>query len=265
MNGKILTKLFISAIISAGAAAGLQVAGLSTFIIVLGFRFHICCVIPGLFFISDSVETAFRFAKYSWGRHIGLFFLFLAVSGIPFALLPSGMTTFQKNDNFFELGVSSVIDMPLYFIWNLPQLIMLYYVLKVTTQLKGSFFYVLLFNIIITAPAFIPLEKTMPVWSMVSVGLVIFTATMLVYKSANWIEFTLFLFFVVWSAIVILGTQNEMLVKLFLGKNYGNWDGFIEVKGVPTEIVRTAYLFVMLLLTAMLKRPKKLPKSLKNA
>ena len=265
MNGKILAKLFISAFISAGAAVVLQLAGLSAFIIILGFRFHNCCVVPGLFFISDSIGTTFRSAKYSWRRHIGLLFLFLAVSGIPFALLPTGMTTFQKNDNFFELGVSSVIDLPLYFIWNLPQFIMLYYVLKRTSQLKASFLYILLFAAIIAAPVFIPLASPVPVWSMVCAGLVILITAMLVYKAANWIEFTLFLFFVIWSAILIFGTQNEMLVKLFLGRNYENWDGFIGAKGFSAEILRTAYLFVMFLVTAILPRPKKLSEKLKKA
>jgi hypothetical protein len=265
MNGKILAKLFVSAIISAGAAVGLQIAGLSPFIIILGFRFHICLVIPGLFFLSDSIETVFRSTRYSWGRHVGLFILLLFVAGIPFALLAPGIATFQKNDNFYELGVSSVIDLPLYFIWNLPQLIMLYYVLKKTTQLKASFIYVLLFLIIITAPAFIPLGTPVPIYSIAGALLVIFMAAMLTYKAANWIEFTLFLFFIIWSGVLIFGTQNEILVKLFLGKNYESWDGFIEVKGFLTEIIRTAYLAILFLVVAMIRKPKKSLKNLKNA
>lgn len=265
MNGKILAKLFVSAIISAGAAIGLQFAGLSPFIIILGFRLHICLVVPGLFFLSDAIETVFRSVQYSWGRHIGLFILILIAAGIPFALLAPGIATFQKNDNFFELGVSSVIDMPLYFIWNLPQLIMLYYVLKKTTQLKASFLYIFLFLIIITVPAFIPLGTPVPVYSIAGAVLVIFMASMLTYKAANWIEFTSLLFLVIWSAILIFGTQSEMLVKLFLGKNYENWDGFIEVKGFLTEIIRTAYLAILFLVVAMIRKPKKSLKNLKNA
>ncbi len=264
MNGKILAKLFVSAIISAGAAIGLQFAGLSPFLILLGFRFHICVVIPGLFFLSDAVEIAFRPAQYSWGRHIGLFILLLISAGIPFALLAPGIAVFQKNDNFFELGVSSVIDMPLYFIWNLPQLIMLYYVLKKTTQLKASFIYILLFLIIIATPAFIPLAAPAPVYSIAGVVLVILMAAMLTYKAANWIEFSLLLFFVIWSAILIFGTQSEMLVKIFLGKNYENWDGFIAMKGFSTEIIRTAYLVILFLVVSVIRKSKKLSKNLKN-
>jgi hypothetical protein len=264
MNGKILTRLFLSAIISAAAAVGLQTAGLSPFIIILGFRFHVCLVIPGLFFITDSVEAAFRAARYSWGRQVGLFILFLAIAGIPFAFIPSGMATFQKNDNFYELGVSSVIDLPLYFIWNLPQLIMLYFVLKITTRLKASFVYVLFFMIVITVPAFIPPETPLPIWNIAGVCIVILIAAMLVYKSANWLEFSLLLFLAVWSTILIFGTQSEMLVKLLLGKNYDSWDGFIEVRGFSNEIVRTGYLFIILLATAMIKTPNKVLEKLKK-
>jgi len=264
MNGKVLVKLFLSTIISAGAAVGLQFAGLSPFIIILGFRFHICLVIPGLVFMPDALDTAFRSAHYLWRRHIGLFILLLITAGIPFALLVPGIASFQKNDNFFELGVSSVIDFPLYFIWNLPQFIMLYYVLKKVTQLKASFVYVLLFLLIISAPAFIPSTTAVQVYSIAAAVLVIVMAAMLIYKSANWLEFSLLLFFVIWSAILIYGTQSEMLVKLFLGKNYEYWDGFIEVKGVQAEMLRAAYLVLPFFVVLLIRKTKKLPENLKK-
>jgi len=265
MNSKIIIKLFASAIVASGAAVGLQLLGLSPFVIILGFRFHVCLVISGLFFIMNAPEILFHSVRYAWGRLFGLLCLLLIVSGIPFVLIPAGIASFHKGENFFELGVSSIFDFPIYFIWNLPQFLMLYCVLKQTVKLKASLFYIVLFIVILAVPLFIPFSTPLPVWSFAQAGLLLVIISLLVNKSLNWIEFTINLFFILWSTVLLFGTENEMLVKIFLGKNYNSWEGFIVSKAYSIEVLRTTYLAVVLVISALLRKRRNIDTTAKNA
>ena len=257
MKNKTLLKLLLSAIITAGLIYVSRLFAVSPFIIIIGFRFHVCFVVSGLFFINTAIENVFRVETVKWGRLTGLIFMYLVFSAAPFALIPAKLATFHQGDNFYELGVSSVFDFPIYFLWNLPQFIMFYFSLKAIQALKPSAFFIPVFLLIITSTHFAPPVTPFPVWTIGQVLGLILIILLLIYKSANWLEFCVLLFFIIWSTLLIFGTENEMLVKLFLGKNYTAWDGFISSKIFSVEMLRSAYLGMLLVITAFVRRPKK--------
>ena len=257
MKNKILIKLFLSAIITAVFIFVTRLFAMSPFIIILGFRFHVCFVIPGLFFMNTAIENVFRVETIKWGRLTGLICVYVLFSASTFALIPAKLATFHQGDNFYELGVSSVFDFPIYFLWNLPQFIMLYYTLKTINTLKLPFLFLSLFLLIIAASQFFPPVTPFPFWTLGEVSGIIIIVLVLVYKSANWLEFSFLLFFICWSVILLFGTENEMMVKLFLGKNYTTWDGFFRSKMLTVEILRSAYLGMMLIVALCIRKLKK--------
>lgn len=208
----------------------------------LGFRFNIFLflnIVIMVFYFNkiekDVFWSYFRFQNFS--LYFNYFFLMILIYGIICGILFSfGLVSIQKNKYFYEFGISSLFDFPIYFIWNLPFLLSIEIVWRLFPQSKSvlinvftSFLFVLNFFL----PIFIMKNDG---FSLQNFSLIIFPFSLalynsfiLDYKKNLWLN-SLNLFFSVWLLIILFGSKDNFLINTFFGRNYEEWEGFFKIK-----------------------------------
>jgi hypothetical protein len=163
----------------------------------------------------------------------GLFFLFDIKQGDP--------------DYFYELGLSSVADYPIYFIWNVPQIFLLIIFLIISsTGRKFKLLYLSIVVVLLFLYEFIPFQErdiNFSEFNFIDAGSLVLIAVSLSilivsFQNIYWIAILIFTFF--WINILAFGSSTEKLVNIFLASNYNSWDGLLIL---PKEI--SPYIFLI--------------------
>lgn len=162
----------------------------------------------------------------------------------------------QLNDPeyFYELGLSSIIDFPLYFVWNLPQLIILFLTLNfIALEKFGTLKSLFLIVFIYPFPFFE--SETIRLITYSILLLIIFISHL---RFKNVLHFTLILFSTIWLSVLLFGTTNETVVNIFLAKNFIEWEGFFLLsKNLKEfEVIFALAIYLILISVSFILRPK---------
>lgn len=208
--------------------------GLERHIILLGFRFHISLLVPCVMLFRKNAfeKVKSSLSSFKAGKAWGVFFIAI----LPALLLTGGLflingAELTDPDYFYELGLSSIFDYPVYLIWNLPQILIAGLFLNLLTYGK-SYRFPLIMLILVSLFAF----ELMPE------GKEGFNVSLLLDFAASAVLFSVFFsrvnnvyylavyaFTVLWSHVLLFGSKTEALVNMLLAKNYNTWEGFFLV------------------------------------
>lgn len=267
--------VFLSAGLLFINAAGffLRYSELDTYFILIGFRFHFSIVISLLIILNyfDLKSVKARFIHPVKQKFIPVVIAAL----FPLLFIPLDIfilkefNTFQK-EYFYELGLSSIFDFPIYLIWNIPQLFLFYIFIDTVIPsekyrlIKTSFIILLLFIY-----ELIPLNgqidfNQIDYSSISSFFLLVILTGLISTRIKNIYIFSLIIFLILWGTVLSFGSSSETLVNILLASQYESWDGFIRInkKFEFTEYLQPAYLFFLLIFCFFyLKKNKNRPAS----
>jgi len=227
-------RLISAVLITAAAGILLKFFGLNTYIILIGFRFHIGCVIPFLFIAGTSLLPYIKkaFVDPPFKRH----FIFLLMIFLPLIIVMGGMYLMKivelgDPEYFYEFGLSSIIDYPLYLVWNSIQLIMLYFFLvSIAETIKEPFIAVFLSLIFLFGYEFFPLEKeSLQFIDMGIFVLISIIVSLLIIKYRNVYWFPVILFSLLWSSVLLFGSSSKGIINNLFASQYSNWEGLFDV------------------------------------
>lgn len=242
-----------------GLNIALRFFDLPNYFFFIGFRFYGIILLAGIFLYFYSGKEIWKQSLLSLSfkkfyRHI--FFILL-----PPAIVIGGLFLLNKielgdPDFFYELGLSSIVDFPIYFIWNLPQFLILYTLLQsveTSFRLKVIPNFILLFFFF--SAEFVSSPKiSFNIFSIISFALILLTLTLFIYKKKNPLTFSFYIFTSIWMALLLFGSSSETSLQTFLAKTYTSWDGFFEINKKFTQYILPSYFFITLIPVVFLKR-----------
>ncbi len=237
----------------------LRYFNLPNYFIIIGFRFYGIIFLTGVFLIFfNGVEPLKNsLLSFSFQKFLRMFLFVL----LPPIIIIGGLFLQNKielgdPDYFYELGLSSIVDFPIYFIWNFPQFLILFSLLH---TVESSFRLKILPNFLLLffffAPEFLSLPKiTFNIFSIISYVLLLLTIALFIYKKNNVFTFSFYFFTTVWMALLLFGSKSETLLQLFLAKTYTGWDGFFDINKKFVTFILPIYFLLSFLTVIFLKR-----------
>jgi len=243
---------FLLLLVLPGLNFALRFFNLPNYFFFIGFRFYGIILLVGFFlFFYQGIEIYKQaLLSISFKKLLRIFFYVL----IPPLVILATLFLLKKTelgdpDYFYELGLSSIVDFPIYFVWNFPQFFILFTLLK---TIESSFKLKILPNFLLLLLLFLPEIFIFPKISVslvaaVSSAILLLAISLFVNKKSNPLAVTLYFFITVWMALLLFGSQSETLLQLLLAKTYTTWDGFFEVNKKFILYIFPAYFFLSLL------------------
>lgn len=237
----------------------LRFFNLPNYFFFIGFRFYGITLLAMIFlyFYGGSEVWKESLLSFSFKKFLR-YIIFLL---IPPAIIIGGLFLLNKielgdPDFFYELGLSSIVDFPIYFIWNLPQFFILYTFLQ---SIEASFRLKIVPNFIILFFFFLPEFLSFPkisfnIFSIINFAVVLLTLTLFTYKKKNPLTFSFYIFTSVWLGLLLFGGSSETMLQTFLAKTYTAWDGFFEIDKKFVQYVLPAYFLISFIPVVFLKR-----------
>lgn len=223
---------------------------LPVFLIVIGFRFHLALLIPIIFYIlrndftplSDSLRD-FSFKGLISGILVSLFSIVIVLG---FLLLTKNIG-YKEPDLFYELGLSSIADYPIYLIWNILEIyVFVSLIRKLFENNKFNYIYIFATMFFIIAPEHIKIQLDgFNYISTIEFCLSILIISTLIYKLSSTDSIAILLFTIFWLGLLVFGTELPTLVRLFFGSNYSSWDGFFLLNKNYESYAFVTYLFIV--------------------
>ena len=227
-------RLIFAVIILNAVGIILRIFNLDTYFILVGFRFHISFILPLLIIFKKS-QANFIKQLFVDPHHkktvLPLLWILvpaLIVIGILFWLKK---TTISDPEYFYEFGLSSIIDYPIYLIWNFPQLFCLFIFLTlVGTVSKKSFLIIASISFFIFAFEFVPFNiNDVDYTGIASLLLTSVSIGLLIRYFQNIYWFTIVIFSIFWLHFLLFGSSSEEIIHLLFASQYSGWGGFLEV------------------------------------
>jgi len=234
---------------------------LPNYFFVAGFRFYGIVFLAGIFLFFSQGNELFKEMVKSFSLKNN-FQVLISILLPPILII--GMLFFLKKidvgdpDYFYELGLSSIVDFPIYFVWNFPQLLLLYTLLQ---TVESSFRIKIVPNLLLLffffSPEFFNFKKiTIDIFSILSYVVFLSATTFLIYKRKNAFTFILYFFTTVWLALLLFGSKSETLLQTFLAKTYTGWEGFFDIDKKYTLFILPAYFLLSFFGVLFLKKEK---------
>ncbi len=247
------SRIILAFILVNAAGITLRYFGLDTYFIFLGFRFHLGCILPFVLLLSkENISELWESLKKPLFRKkiIPVFWILLSLAVVFIALYFLRAIKPGDPDYFYEFGLSSVFDYPLYFAWNFPQMCMLFMVLIVLPG-SGNISYIKVFTglVLLFGFEFIPLDGGFSLFSTGSFILLSLTASFFVTKLQNIYWFSFIIFSSVWSIVLLFGSGSDIIINLFFAREYSSWEGFFKAGKQYSVYVIPSFLFILLMIT----------------
>ncbi len=245
--------LLLSLILVNGLGYLLRYYDLDRFIIILGFRFHLSLILPFVLFLFEKKFHLIKkqIKNINWREVINQLSMLLISTVLIFgSLILIKKADFSDPYFFYELGLSSLIDMPLYFIWNLPQLFMIGIVIhNERDKYKFSFPIIFLFLLLLFAYEFIPMnkEKLLPFNIYNYAAYVLFISLVFIQRK-NLYASALTVFLFIWILVLLTGSTNISVIKNILAKNFDEWEGFLEFSKIIVNYISLGFSGLMIIL-----------------
>lgn len=248
-------RVLLAVILVNAAGITLRYFDLTTYFIFLGFRFHLSSVFPFLFLMNEEALHIFygSFTNPQFRKKF-LPLLWIIAS---LAILLSFLFLLNKikpgdPDYFYEFGLSSVFDFPLYLIWNFPQLCLLFYTLLIFSSLyRFSYINVFIGLILLFGYELIPLDSSIVPVNILPLVFLALIASFFVTRLQNIYWFAIVVFSSLWSVILLFGSKSELIINIFFAKEYSSWEGFFNVSKEISLFMIPAFFLFLLLFTAI--------------
>ena len=243
---------------------------LDTYFILIGFRFHLSILISFLFILNyiDFNSVKEMFIHPSKQRFIFILILsFLPLLFIPLDMFILKQFKVAEQDYFFEFGLSSIVDYPIYLIWNSPQLFMFFIFMNtVLISPKYKFVKASLLTLFLFLYEIVPFDGVVINFGainyliIVSYFLTVLLAGLFISRVKNIYLFTVVLFSVLWGLVLSFGSSSETIINILLASQYESWSGFIRPgkKFEFAEYMLPAYLFIILIFSILLLKKNKI-------
>ena len=227
-------RLILAIILVNASGLCLRYFNLSTFIIIFGFRFHLSFVLPFMIVCNSNFPPYIKrsFLRPEWRKASLYLFLIL----LPLFIEAGGLYLLQKIDlgdpeHFYEFGISSIADYPIYLIWNFPQMILLFFFLaSVSSRSRFKFTTVSIVIFFLFAFELVSINKAIILYRELGILIscsVIYSILINYCRNIYW--FGISLFTLLWIAILAFGSSSKTMINLLFASQYSNWDGFFEV------------------------------------
>jgi hypothetical protein len=228
---------------------------LDTYFILIGFRFHIGLCLPFLllFYKTDLHFVKSFFVSPIYKRYsIIIIIVIIPLLTIYLSLYFSKNFSIGDPDYFYEFGLSSIVDFPIYLVWNLPQLLMVFLFLNSVKQ-KNQFIKITLLVILLFAFEFIPIREKINYIALASLLLSSLIIALLITNFRNIYLFALSVFSIFWFSILSFGSSSKELINILFAAKYEAWEGFFEINKKFTDYVIPAYFGIVLLALFLLR------------
>lgn len=264
MNSKSKTLIILIILFTNILGYTLRFFEFDTYFILLGFRFHLSSLLPLLIFIKkeNRQKVAVSFREFEISKILKSFlWILLTVAILITVLFITTNAEFVEPEYFYEFGLSSIVDFPIYLIWNSLQIIFLFIFLSLIKQKyyrKFSAVTLVLFTLYIFELIPVPKHKFNP-FILMTYSIIAITISISFLRFDNIYRFGIYLFSIFWIAILIFGSNSKELIHLFFASQYSGWDGFIEInKNIIQFIFPFFYLLNLFILLLMTNYPKKI-------
>lgn len=242
-------RIILSILITAAAGFCLRYFELDTYIILLGFRFHLSFLLPFLLILPVNFKNILKKIFLSPVHKLKLLPLLwiLISSGIVFLLLFI-LKEIKIGDPefFYEFGLSSIVDYPVYLLWNSIQLILLFiYLNTVTINLKNKFFPVFLTIIFLFAFEFVPVvSMDINYLNFADLFITAICAGLFFQYYQNVYWFVILYFSLFWINYLAFGSSSEEIINILFAAQYSGWDGFFIVNKIYKPYLLSAQLLI---------------------
>ena len=256
------SRLLIALVILNAAGVLLRIFNLDTYIILVGFRFHISFVLP-LLIIFKKDQLHFIKELYVDPKHkrtaLPLLWIILPLIIVAGALFLLKKIEIGDPEYFYEFGLSSIVDYPIYLIWNLPQIFCFFIFLALSATISSkNILFIFTISFLLFAFEFIPLNiKSIDYYAIISLVLISLTIGLMIKYFQNIYWFTIVIFSIFWLHFLAFGSSSEEIVHLLFASQYSGWDGFLEVNKsfaafiLPTQMVIT---FLIVLISSSFRK-----------
>jgi len=259
---KNIFRIIAAVILTNAAGLLLRFLKLDTYLILLGFRFHLSFVLPFLIVFREShfnmIKDVLAHPKYNKVL-LQLIWIFLPLIILLSILYLSHNIDLNDPDYFYEFGLSSIVDYPIYLLWNLPQLLFFaFFVFIVINMFGKKYFNIAAITILIFAYEIIPLGKEKFDWlNILVIVLSAISASLIMKYFQNVYWFAIIVFTLFWECLLAFGSNSKMLINILFAARYHSWDGFFTVtdKFVP-YLLPAQILLAALLITVTLSASK---------
>lgn len=258
-------RLLLALILTNAVGLTLRIFNLDDYLILLGFRFHLILVLPILIFIREShlsiIKDSFIHPKFN-KAFLQVLWIILPIILILSILYLTHNIDLSDPDYFYEFGLSSIVDYPVYLIWNLVQLFMFsVFLILVKNELKYSFWEIVLIAFFLFLFEFIPMGKDkFNLLNIITAGLVSISASLIINFFQNVYWFSIIFFTLFWESFLAFGSNSRMFINILFAAQYQSWDGFFEVnsKISPYIIPFNIFLATLLIFLSYLSLKKKM-------
>jgi hypothetical protein len=175
---------------------------------------------------------------------------------LPLIIIAGGLYFSQNIDlgdpeYFYEFGISSIADYPIYLIWNFPQMILIFiFLVSVSYSVKFRFVGVATIILCLFAFELMPINKTNIQYPDIEILLIcslLYSFLINYFRNIYWFGISLFTLF--WIAILAFGTNSKTLINLLFASQYNTWEGFFEVVKQYMPYTLTVYFGLALIIS----------------
>ncbi len=264
--------LFIFLIIVLVNVVGLVLKyfNLDTYFILIGFRFHLSILISFLLILGyinfNSVKEMFIHPEKQKYIFI-LLLVFLPLLFIPLDIFILKQFKVADQDYFFEFGLSSIVDYPIYLIWNVPQLFMFFIFMNtILESAKYKFIKASLLTLFLFLFEIIPTNEykfnftAINYFTAASFLITAILTGLYISRVKNIYLFAVMLFSVLWGTILSFGSSSETIINILLASQYQSWQGFINPgkKFEYTQYLTPMYILLIVIFSFIIfKRNRK--------
>ena len=253
-GNKILKKkivfCFIAIIIINAIGILLRCLDLDTYFILIGFRFQVSLFLA-VFFVLGKYSKEFFYNIFRRPLYKGYFF-FIYLIIVPLLILFAILFLLRKiepgdPEYFYEFGISSIIDFPVYLVWNSIQLSFFFlFFIYLASKERLSLSIIFIAFVLLFVYELIPLKKESfdyaGLLSVISFG-AITGFIVKYYQNIYWL--VIFSFSILWLNILLFGSNSEMVINLIFASQYRSWEGFFLVEKDLKAFILPAHLLLI--------------------
>jgi hypothetical protein len=243
--------LFISVIITTAAGFILKYFDLDTFLIFLGFRFHISCVLPLIIIFRTVTGNELKqfFTNPSYKNNSAPILVLLIPLLFTAVLYLTGYINISDPEYFYEFGLSSIVDYPVYLIWNFINLSALFIYLRIITK---NAFVIFILIVVLFSFEFFPFDlKSFNYTGAAGFLFISLSAALFIRYFSNIYWFAVSFFTILWSAFLLFGSSSETIVRIIFASKYDYWEGFFHSAKALSEYLIPGYFFISLLVISL--------------
>ncbi len=212
----------------------LRIYKLDTYFILFGFRFQLSLTLPFFIIIGEaalSKAKEFLISPIYINALKTLLWIFLPFVILSAVLYFSKIITPGDPDYFYEFGLSSIFDLPLYLIWNLPQLLLFaLYLFLIQEGIKRSITITAIIIVLLFAYEFVPLANgNIDYFSIITLFAAALSSGIVIKYLPNIYWFCVIIFMVFWLNLLAFGSDSGIMLHIIFAAEYDRWEGFFDI------------------------------------